>query len=879
MSSGRLFRKPSFETSEIGGKALNLKILTDSNFQVPPFIVLNRHDLEFLFGSVIEKVEAKFSDIQNNIKSSTSTEIQVVCEECQVLFMEFEPNSELVNELLAHCEKKFGNNYSISVRSSAMSEDSSEISFAGQHSTYLYTTSDQLVQNIKASLASAWSFGALSYRKFHNLPITNIHYAIVLQQMIFAEKAGIAFSMNTSGNFADAVINCGFGIGEGIVSDKVETDCFYINRSTKKITRSVVQKKNSMQFNEHKGIHLADVNTELQLISTLNDEEILAVYDSVLKAEKLLKKPADIEFLFDDKGELYLLQMRPITTIRFDALNVLDNTNIIESYPGITLPLSFSFAKMAYSNLFRRSARAFWISSKKFDANNNVFDNLIEHFYGRVYYRLDNWYKMMALVYNSKRSMKAWENAVGLPDSASDTYHFSLLGKIKTWISVFWLILNYKRGNKRFFSHFNKAYTYFQNYNCHKHSASSLWKHLDESIEMTFEQYHLTIINDYLAFKTFGWLQDLIINSNISENRELANELVVGQGSVESELAVLAFLRIKDQVKSNPSLTEIFKLEDAEVHKKINAPEFSSFRDDWNEYLKRFGDRTLEELKLEIKSPRQNPIILVQLVKSQLDSTITATNFKEKQANIYDIAIETVHAKLKWWMPKSWYFNWVLRLSRYGLANRENMRFCRTRVYSTSKDIFLAIAELMVKSEHIEIKEDIFFLNLEEVKMYCLGKGVRLQNIISERKKIYSDYKKLRLPDRIIYNKNEKPDFDSYLVDITRYSSNQNQSFKGVAVSKGVIEGEALVVLEPVLTADVKGKILISKMTDPGWVFLMSQAIALVTEKGSLLSHTAIVGRELGIPVVVAVQDATILIKTGDRIRVNGTTGLVEKIA
>jgi pyruvate,water dikinase len=162
--------------------------------------------------------------------------------------------------------------------------------------------------------------------------------------------------------------------------------------------------------------------------------------------------------------------------------------------------------------------------------------------------------------------------------------------------------------------------------------------------------------------------------------------------------------------------------------------------------------------------------------------------------------------------------------------------------------------------------------------MYCLGKGDCFQNIISERKKIYSDYKKLRLPDRIIYNKNEKPDFDSYLVDVTRDSSNQNQSFKGVAVSKGVIEGEALVVLEPVITADVKGKVLISKMTDPGWVFLMSQAIALVTEKGSLLSHTAIVGRELGIPVVVAVQDATILIKTGDRIRVNGTTGLVEKI-
>jgi pyruvate,water dikinase len=185
----------------------------------------------------------------------------------------------------------------------------------------------------------------------------------------------------------------------------------------------------------------------------------------------------------------------------------------------------------------------------------------------------------------------------------------------------------------------------------------------------------------------------------------------------------------------------------------------------------------------------------------------------------------------------------------------------------------------MVKENHLDSKEDIFYLTLDEVKIYCIEKSSSFKHQVVERKKKYSDYKKLRLPDRIIYNKNEKPDFDNYLEDITRDSFIQKQILKGVAVSKGVIEGEALVITEPVLTANVKGKILISKMTDPGWVFLMSQAIALVTEKGSLLSHTAIVGRELGIPVVVAVQDATVIIKTGDYIRVNGTTGIIEKIS
>jgi pyruvate,water dikinase len=156
---------------------------------------------------------------------------------------------------------------------------------------------------------------------------------------------------------------------------------------------------------------------------------------------------------------------------------------------------------------------------------------------------------------------------------------------------------------------------------------------------------------------------------------------------------------------------------------------------------------------------------------------------------------------------------------------------------------------------------------MEEVKHYALHDKQPLQCLVADRKAEYAQYKDLILPDRIIY-----------LQDLTREGLDFTQVLTGVAVSKGVAEGEALVITEPVLNADVKGKILVSKMTDPGWVFLMSQAIALVTEKGSLLSHTAIVGRELGIPVVVAVQDATQRIKTGERIRVNGSTGTIERI-
>jgi hypothetical protein len=428
---------------------------------------------------------------------------------------------------------------------------------------------------MKRSLASAWSFGALSYRLQMGVSIQHIEYAMVLQKMVFATRSGIAFSMNSNGNMADAVINCGYGMGEGIVMDQVAADCYHVYRALRSITRSLVRKTQSMEYNSEKGIHLADVSEGKQAIAALTDEEIFTVYDQVMLAEKVLGKPADVEFVWGDDGLLYLLQMRPITTIHREDLVVLDNTNIVESYPNITLPLSYSFASMAYTNLFRRSAKAFWISSEKFDANAEVFSQLIEHFYGRVYYRLDNWYRMMALVYNSKRSMQAWETAVGLPDSASDAYHFSLLGKIKTGLSVAWLVINYKRGNRKFFREFSKAYAQFQDFQSHLGDDKALWHHLEQSIERTFEQYHLTIVNDYLAFKAFGWLQDAIQQFGISENPELANELVVGQGGVESELAVMSFLHLKAQVLGDARLLSIFTGEDHWVLEQLKNAEFA----------------------------------------------------------------------------------------------------------------------------------------------------------------------------------------------------------------------------------------------------------------------------------------------------------------
>ncbi|MFZ9572397.1 MAG: PEP/pyruvate-binding domain-containing protein, partial [Bacteroidia bacterium] len=337
-----LFQNPSLAVGDVGSKAHHLHRLTEEGFRVPPFIAISKHDVALLFGDAMAQVEALFapfsgvrmSPSQNGDSSSaaspeTMSDLMETCTQAEALLLGFEPNAALLDALMQRATEVFGQDFCISVRSSAISEDASDASFAGQHKTYLYTTPAQLFENIKRSLASAWSFGALSYRLQMGVSIQHIEYAMVLQKMVFATRSGIAFSMNSNGNMADAVINCGYGMGEGIVMDQVAADCYHVYRALRSITRSVVTKAQSMEYNVDQGIHLVDVPTEKQAIAALSDEEIFAVYDQVMLAEKVLGKPADIEFVWGEDGLLYLLQMRPITTIQREDLVVLDNTNIV----------------------------------------------------------------------------------------------------------------------------------------------------------------------------------------------------------------------------------------------------------------------------------------------------------------------------------------------------------------------------------------------------------------------------------------------------------------------------------------------------------------------------------------------------------------------
>ena len=198
------------------------------------------------------------------------------------------------------------------------------------------------------------------------------------------------------------------------------------------------------------------------------------------------------------------------------------------------------------------------------------------------------------------------------------------------------------------------------------------------------------------------------------------------------------------------------------------------------------------------------------------------------------------------------------------------MRFCRTRIYGAVKDIYIEIGKRFEEQKLIVDQKDIFYLTSEEIRANCTGSAINLRDLIEHRKSELERDAPAHLPDRIMYT-DEPPIFES-----SERSSNQSDAeLTGIAVSKGIVRAEAIVISNPTYDLDVSGKILITEITDPGWVFLMSQAAGLISERGSLLSHTAIVGREMGIPVIVNVEGVTRKIQSGDWVEMDGARGTV----
>ena len=699
------------------------------------------------------------------------------------------------------------------IRSSSYLEDGKLNSFAGQFDTYLNVVPRNINKKVQDCFNSVNNKNVEDYLKKQNIKVKNLKMDVIIQEMVNAKYSGIVFTSNPQGLLNETVIVVGKGLGNNIVEDKILTTTYYYNRTDK------------VYYYEG-------------LIDYLNKDLIEQLVSVSEEIKEVLGEYLDIEFAIKD-NKIYILQARPITTIDISNLVILDNSNIVESYPGVSLPLTISFVHFVYSNVFKKEAYRLTKNKKLVEKNNNSFNNMVASSSGRIYYKISSWYTLIKFLPFSKKIIPIWQDMLGVKNKSYDDtkIRISFITKIKIYYNTFNELKNVSKNMDELNNKFIEINDYFYNHFNDKLSNKQIIKLYSLIKDELLSCWDITLVNDLYSFIFTGLLKKRLNKKKYSE--EKINDYISGITNIES-------------LKPIKSLVELAYKKD-----KLTKKEYRLMYDS---YIFKYGDRNLEELKLESETFRTNHKLLDKKIKEY-----------RKDKNKLSIIYNDLNQEKEITIKEDIITRFITKRAMQGIKNREISRLNRSRIYGMVRSMFLGISKNLVKEKRLRKKEDIFYLTIDEVFNY---KKYDLKKLVSTRKKDYKMYYALPSYSRLIFTNKE---FDKRHKKINKIVKEvEKDILEGIPTSNGKVSGEALVIEDINKAYDVKDKILITKMTDPGWVFLLISAKGVIAEKGSILSHTAIISREIKIPSIVGVEDATTIIKTGDYIQMNAHTGKIK---
>lgn len=699
------------------------------------------------------------------------------------------------------------------VRSSASAEDSDDTSFAGQFTTFLNVKRADLKEKIKLCFDSLGDRNIKEYALKNGVRLDGLCMDVIIQRMVNAELSGVMFTSNPQGLLNETVITAGRGLGEGVVSEKTETSTYYYS-TTDKLYYYVGKE------------------------DLLSNELIEKLIDVSEKIKSVLGDYLDIEFAVEN-GVIYILQARKITTLSGESPLVLDNSNIVESYPGVSLPLTISFVHMVYSGVFRGVCRRVVRNEKVIDQKRDIYNNMVGDANGRLYYKISNWYAALKFLPFSGKIIPVWQEMLGVKAKsytgedvvippfvrAMSYFHFvsELVNVPKNMIK---LEKDFKAVNDDFYDRFNESM-----------SAQELCAIFNEIKVKLFGVWDVTLINDMYAFIFTGLLKSRL--KKLGKTEDQINEYISGISDIES-------------MKPMKELIDIACRKD-----DMSDGEYRKAK---NDYIRSFGDRALEELKLESRTFRTSPGLFDERIEFYRAD-------KEQLERLHSQLTEHGVANVR---KEDAVTSILRRRAALGIKNREISRLNRSRAYGIVRQIFLAAGKIAAEKGQIGSARDIFYLTVDE----AFNVPYNAKELIEHRKEQYGLFAHLPAYTRLIF---EKEEFDKNHGSVNMYKKKASKNrLSGTPCSFGTAEGEACVITDAASADDIRGKILIAKMTDPGWVFLLAAAKGVISEKGSLLSHTAIISRELKIPSIVGVEGLTDTIRSGDHIRMDGSSGIID---
>lgn len=733
------------------------------------------------------------------------------------------------------------------VRSNFSAEDGGDHSFAGQFLTRLNVKREKVkeaVQEVFSSYA-----GSLDYKEKANRGKAEYYLkqqgkaeTVLIQEMLFPEKSGVLFTKNPKGILSEMVVVLGQGLGDKVVEDQENVLTYHYFPG-------------ECLYQEGQGTGLGLEEDELKTLFSLGEE-----------IEQLFQKPMDIEFAIE-KGKIYILQARAITTLDMHLpARILDNSNISESFPGICLPLSESFAGEMYSGIFTSLGRRFL--GKRVSSYEAVFQRMVGGFSGRMYYEISSWYDILRLLPFSGKIIPVWQGMLGVSNEeisfSKKKPGFFLKCRI-TLLFCYYFIVS-QRKMQELDKFFQERYASYSKRVDEEEEAQELYRIFLEMKEDILREWDITLMNDMVSF----------ISTHLYGKKTAF--------SLETMKPVRALSALKAVARKHGLDSE-------------------EYRREKKKYISAYGDRIEGELKLETRTYRSNEELLDRWILDALETE--KTDYSEKDCEETSRMEKPSEQKQR----KSFLY----RLAESSCNNREISRLHRTRCFGLMRRIVDKIGEKTIGF-------DVYYLSLDELKEFLLsGKDFSLK--IAREKELRKAYERLPVLSRVkllgkvdrdplageitVLNygafktkgskvgkgeiagemgKSEKTSVPFSEEPKNFESKGKTEStprvFFGRGVSKGIFRGEVLKIksLQELRATEAKGKILLSYSTDPGWFPYLDMASGLITERGSLLSHSAILARELEKPAVVNIPHIMKELQSGDIVEIDGDLGICSVI-
>jgi phosphohistidine swiveling domain-containing protein len=874
---------------QVGGKAKGLARLNVAGARVPPWFSVTADEFlnHLAQAGVLERIRARLSELAETpeLDSASVTEMQG-----WVRSLTLDPDfTASVGEAL----QTIGPG-PFAVRSSMVGEDSTSFSFAGQLETFLYQrTLTDVVNAIRACWASALAERVLVYRQRAGLGGILPRMAVVVQRMISGQVSGVAFSAHpVTGVRNHVLITAAWGLGEAVVSGFCNADDYTCTHDGDEVNVIVANKDIALMAPEGDALGTMEVtiDADKQDRRCLSTGQVQQLAREVCRISDCAGLPQDIEWTLAD-SKFYLLQSRPITQLPAPENTdgpriVFDNSNIQESYCGVTTPLTFSFAARAYHSVYNQTMRVLGFSESGIARYDERHRHLLGLIRGRVYYNINNWYEGLLHLPGFGRNKKDMEQMMGLSEPVDLVEDLTLsfaekLRRLPRLVITLIRLLNQfrklEKGVPMWLARFDSIYTSIDRSRFADASFSELMAILQRLDDDILEYWHTPIINDFAVMMSNGRLRRLLAKSGVENLEVLIQNLMGGEHGIESTEPTRELLRIAGVVRQYPALVQIIRDQKALValDHLTDYPDLSAL---FTRYIDRYGDRAMGELKLETISLREDPGFLIQMLRNYLDrDDLDPDAMQAEEKRRRTAAENTLYRSMGFWARRQ--VPGLLKAVRVAVKNRENMRLARTRAFGLARDLYRALGQRLAEAGELNQGRDIFYLTVEELRDYFKGRAVTtdLRGLTALRRSEFARYETADLPHQFqtigaVYFGNRYQGSDLGPVDAG------SRILTGTGCYPGTVEARLKVIRSPRDNLSIDGQILVAMRTDPGWAPLFPTCTGILVERGSTLSHSAVIARELGIPAVVGVPRLLAIVKDGERVRLDGGLGSVERL-